>query len=283
VNASIDKIVAIHGAPRSGTSWLGQIFNSSEHVAFRYQPLFSYAFKGRLTARSKTEEIARFFDDLLATDDEFVMQRGAASLAGYELAFRKSEITHLTFKEVRYHEIIENLLVQEPKALGIGIVRDPRSVIRSWLHAPREFRSDWDPRIEWRTGALKNAGQPENWYGYERWKELASLFERLAAHFPERFEIVRYESLCANPESTVAHLFDKCHLRLTEQVLKFVEESRSRDDGSPYGVFRNASQEQAEHVRDLDPLIKLAIEQDLCGTSLARYLDCDDSRVSPRA
>ena len=36
------KNVAIFGVPRSGTSWLGQIFNSSPMVAYRFQPLFSY-------------------------------------------------------------------------------------------------------------------------------------------------------------------------------------------------------------------------------------------------
>ena len=33
------------GVPRSGTSWFGELFNSSPRVAYRFQPLFSYAFK----------------------------------------------------------------------------------------------------------------------------------------------------------------------------------------------------------------------------------------------
>ena len=37
--------LALFGCPRSGTSWLGQIFNSAPDVAYRYQPLFSYEFK----------------------------------------------------------------------------------------------------------------------------------------------------------------------------------------------------------------------------------------------
>lgn len=53
------KPIAIFGVPRSGTSWLGQLFNSSERVAYRYQPLFSYAFKGRLNENSTLDEIWR--------------------------------------------------------------------------------------------------------------------------------------------------------------------------------------------------------------------------------
>ena len=37
-------IVGVHGVPRSGTSWLGQILNASKKVNFKFQPLFSYAF-----------------------------------------------------------------------------------------------------------------------------------------------------------------------------------------------------------------------------------------------
>src|SRR5436305_252996 len=107
MNIFSGRIVAIHGAPRSGTSWLGQLFNSSENVAYRYQPLFSYAFKQRLTSTSTRREIELFFDDLLFTEDDFVLQRGAASLAGYSLEFEKAEITHLVYKEVRYHCVLE--------------------------------------------------------------------------------------------------------------------------------------------------------------------------------
>ena len=91
MNIFSGRIVAIHGAPRSGTSWLGQLFNSSENVAYRYQPLFSYAFKQRLTSTSTRREIELFFDDLLFTEDDFVLQRGAASLAGYSLEFEKAD------------------------------------------------------------------------------------------------------------------------------------------------------------------------------------------------
>ena len=40
-----DRIISIHGVPRSGTSWLGQILDSSPKVRYKFQPLFSYAFK----------------------------------------------------------------------------------------------------------------------------------------------------------------------------------------------------------------------------------------------
>ena len=47
------KRIAIHSVPRSGSSWLGQILNSSLKVCFRFQPLFSYAFKDYLNEKIK--------------------------------------------------------------------------------------------------------------------------------------------------------------------------------------------------------------------------------------
>ena len=62
------NIIAIHGAPRSGTSWLGQLFNSSPQVAYRYQPFFSYAFRGRIDTGSDVASLRGFFADLLDGD-----------------------------------------------------------------------------------------------------------------------------------------------------------------------------------------------------------------------
>ncbi len=54
--------IAVHGVPRSGTSWLSEIFNSSPRVLFKYQPLFSYVLKDFLNPGSSREEIGAFFE-----------------------------------------------------------------------------------------------------------------------------------------------------------------------------------------------------------------------------
>ena len=58
------QYVAIHSVPRSGSTWLGQIFNSHPKVNFRYQPLFSYAFKDYLNEASSSEDIEAFFKNI---------------------------------------------------------------------------------------------------------------------------------------------------------------------------------------------------------------------------
>jgi hypothetical protein len=264
-------LIGLHGAPRSGTSWLGVLFDSSEQVAYRFQPFFAYAFRGRIGPESDAGDIRRFFDDLLATDDAFVTQSGEARLARDAPAFSKQRPTHLVYKEVRFHHLIGLVLAAVPDARYVGIVRDPRSVLASWFAAPREFKPEWSKRAEWRRAPIKNAGLDENWYGYERWKELALLFLDLAARFPDRFRLVRYEHLVQSTEDVTRSLFEFCGLVPGEQTARFIRESTTRDDGDPYGVFRR--RDGLRSNESLPTGIAAEIESDLAGTALERFLE----------
>ncbi|MBK9627025.1 MAG: sulfotransferase [Flavobacteriales bacterium] len=166
-----NQLVSIQSVPRSGSSWLGQIFRSSDQVAFRFQPLFSYAFKGRLDPHSSREEILEFFEDIHRTDDDFVLQRDAAIHVDYPAVQEPATASHVVMKEVRYNNIVRNLLEQVPEIKVIGLVRHPCAVIDSWIHAPREFDPQWSIAEEWRLGAKKNQGRPEEFFGFDKWKK----------------------------------------------------------------------------------------------------------------
>lgn len=271
-------IIGVHGAPRSGTSWLGQLFNSSECVAYRYQPLFSYAFKNRLDTCSSAPEVSGFFSDLLRTEDDFIMQRGNSSLTGYELTFFKEAITHLVYKEVRYHHLIAHLLDLEPTFMAVGLIRNPCAVIYSWTKASREYNHAWQLNDEWRQAPHKNGDHPENWYGFERWRELALLFHHLQEKYPGRFHIVRYEDLVAAPEYTLRLLYDLHDLAWTAQTKRFLQQTRARNDGNAYGVFRDASTFVESWRDQLDENIIAAIHDELKGNPLSRYLQQPLSR-----
>jgi len=262
------QIVGIHGAPRSGTSWLGQLFNSHEQVAYRFQPFFSHAFRGRLTTHSGPDDMYRFFGDLLETHDAFVTQSGDARLAHEMPSFAKAPATHLAYKEVRFHDLMEPILATLPQARLIGIVRDPLQVLQSWVGAPREFRHDWSILSEWKAAPGKNAGLQENWYGFDRWKALARLFLDLEKRYPERFMIVRYGDLVRNTFDWMERLFSFAGLSSSPQTTQFIRDSTSRDDGDPYGVHRAG--QPAARMR-LPGEVRAAIVQDLAGSDLARF------------
>lgn len=265
---------AIHGVPRSGTSWLGEIINSSPRTLYRFQPLFSYALKGRLTPSSTAADIDAFFDDLARTDDDFILQAEGRE-AGRLPRFTKADPTHLGYKEVRYHHILPNLLARDPGIRLVLIVRGPLATLASWLGAPREFRRDlgWKVGDEWLHAPSKNLDRPEEFNGYTRWKEANRLFEGLAARHAGRVRLIRYENLSAAPIGETEALFRFLDLPLEAPTRDFLASRRESDD--PYSVFR--SDRSSDTWRDrLPDFIETAVREDLDGDPLATYLEPSD-------
>lgn len=253
------QTIAIFGVPRSGTSWLGQIFNSSLHVAYRFQPLFSYAFKGRIQPQSSSEEINQFFDDLFITTDDFILQ--TQNISGKKgLTFEKGFTTHLVWKEVRYHHLIEHF-INHSNIKVIGLIRHPCGVINSWLNAPKEFDKSWDPMEEWKYATKKNLHKPEEYNGYEKWKEIALMYLKLEEQFPDQFMIQLYEHLNERTEKETEKLFSFAKLKLGRQTKTFIHNSKSRQSDDPYGVYRK-EQDNYKWQKELISEIKVSILND---------------------
>ena len=268
------QVVSIHGVPRSGTSWLGQVFASHPDVAYRLQPLFAYRFKDRLHADSSPDEVIQFLQELYAVrDDPFILdEERKAALADFWARAQKSpHPSFLVMKMVRYHHLIPLFLESAPGIRIIGIVRHPCAVINSWLQAPKEFRPGWDPLEEWRDAPKKNAGRIEEYNGFEKWKEVATMFLDLERTHPRQFRLVRYEDIIARPEAQIAALFDFVGLTLPPQTREFIRLSRSGHDPDPYAVLKRPDR-AARWRQELDPRIARAILDDVQGTPLERFL-----------
>lgn len=266
--------IALHGAPRSGTSWLGEVLNSAPQVAYRYQPLFSYAFKDFLTPESGTAEIDRFFEAIAASDDDFLLQTGQRD-NGHMPRFRKSETTHIVYKEVRYHHLPEMILRRTLDVKFVFLVRDPRAVMASWLRAGREFRHDlgWDVLSEWRAAPSKNEGRSEEFYGFDKWKESTNTFLDLAARYPRRARLVWYSDLLATPETSIAGLFRFCDLPLCDQSRDFISGRMRGAQDSDYSVFRAHRRRDDAWRANLPEIIRESIETELAHTTLSRFLE----------
>ncbi len=265
------KKVAIHSAPRSGSSWVGSTFDSSPNVAYRYQPLFSYSHKNQLKENSTKEEIELFFNSILQTDDEFVLQKKSIS---EEIApfFKKEKITHIAYKEVRYHYILENLIKNSDGIKIIGIIRHPCSVINSWLKAPKEFRRElgWKVSNEWRYASRKNKDLKEEFNGFEKWKEVSMLFLRLAKSYSSNFYLLRYKDLITSTEVCVRELFSFCGLNVTSQTLDFIRNGAEKTY-HPYSVFNKKTNDD-KWKAELEKYIIDEIYKDLIGTVLEQFL-----------
>jgi hypothetical protein len=266
-------VIGIHGAPRSGTTWLGQLFNSNPNVKYCFQPFFSYAFRGRASETSSTQELIALFRDMFASEDDFVTQRGNARLARSAPEFIKSTPTHLVYKEVRFHHLLPHLLDVLPEFKTIGLVRDPRFVLASWFRAPREFDASWSVVREWRNAPHKNAGLKENWYGFERWVELTNLFLQLKREHPKRFMLIRYEDLVFDTCGVMAQLLAFSGIGMHEQTERFIQATTSVDDNDPYGVSRIGVAEVLNSPpHDLDAGIAEEVRHEVMGTPLECFL-----------
>ena len=221
--------IAIFGVPRSGTSWLGQIINSSPNVAYRFQPLFSYEFKDKLTSSSTHDEIQDFYASLLSAKSEFVLTNKV---------FPKSDITHLVWKEVRYHHLA-GLLLQKSDLKLIYISRDPVEVINSWYNAPKEFHPDWDIREEWYYANSKNQGRAEEFYGMQGWLKAQSIYTQLKSIFPDRVMIIKYSDIRSNTEGVIEKIFSWLNITMTSSTIDFIRYTSKRISSDIYSVNKS--------------------------------------------
>jgi hypothetical protein len=233
--------IALHSVPRSGSSWLGEILNSSEKVKYCFQPLFSYALKDYLNLSATASNVEVFFGRLQSTEDSFINQTEQRR-NGFLPSFRKaSSITHICYKEVRYHNLLQHLCRLDCGLKFILLVRNPIEVMNSWIAAPREFDQGWSVAEELFLAPSKNLGKCEEFYGLKRWAEAAKDFESLRASFPERVLLVKYADLTSDLLNTVRLIFDFCRLELGKQTQQFLEESRTKCVEGVYSVFRGGA------------------------------------------
>lgn len=265
------RFVAIHSVPRSGSSWLGQIFKSSRHVEFRYQPLFSYAFKDFLGPNSPRERIFEFMKAIHSSQDDYIHQRIKEVYVDYPDLGERYDVTHLIWKEVRYHHILENLMTQVPELQLVALVRHPCAVLDSWLHSPREFKPGWRVEREWRDAPSKNMGKPEEFNGFSKWMEVAKLFMELERRFPKRCRVIRYAELNGSPIEVARELFAFCGLPFGPATEAFIVRSRSKEGTDANSIYRLATMDNRWKQR-LDPSIASTIITESSAAGLGHFL-----------
>lgn len=265
------SVVVVAGAPRSGTSWLGQIIESSPQVAYRFQPFFAYATRDRVTADSSRSEWFDFLHRLYRSSDGFLTQEDKRDTGEYPEFPTQTWPEVLAFKTCRFQYLLPTLLRFFDNAKLVPIMRHPAAVINSWISTPSEFPEGSDIEREWRVGRCKNQGSESEFFGYYKWKELAHLYLDLQDRFPDRVFPIRYEQLVDDTKQLVSQLFQFLQLPITPATTRFVAACHQTHNGSPFAVFKNRSVKDAWRSQ-LPKHIVDEIEDDLCGTRLEKYI-----------
>lgn len=266
-------IVGIQGVPRSGTSWLGQLINASPKVNFKFQPLFSYAFKDYLNETSSREEVLKFFEEISSSNDDFINLRDTDLLGEYPSFTKDQNLTHLVFKQVRYHFLIEHFIQQLSDIKFILIIRHPLEVLNSWRKAPREFKPEWDFKKQWLEADLKNLGRKEEYFGYLKWKEASELFLKLSKQYSTNVVLVHYDELNLNTTSELKRIYDFIGLEMENQVMDFITESRSKAKQHPNSVFKSNRNSTELYRKEIPEKIQDFIEKDLKESPLKNILN----------
>ncbi len=140
-----------------------------------------------------------------------------------------------------------------------------------------EFPPDADPLREWRTGTCRKNGPGEFW-GFEDWKSVTSMFLDLERCFSDRFRIIRYEAFVNSAEIQTRRLFSWLGLDVREQTLQFLRKSQSLHNEHSRSVFKDPM--IADRWRDsLNPEIRNAIEQELLESPLSTFLNISSGEV----
>ena len=266
------NIVGVHGVPRSGTSWLGQLVNASPDVNFKFQPLFSYAFKDFIDESSTESKVAQFFEELSISEDDFINLKDKELLGDYP-SFAKNEMkTHLVFKHVRYHFLIEHLINSSPNIKFLLMIRNPLEVLNSWRKVPREFKANWDFEKEWYYANLKNTGRKHEYFGYKKWKEASELFITLNKKYPDNVLIVNYDDLVSNTLAEVKVIYDYIGLKIDNQVIDFIQKSKSKEKKHPNSVFKSNNNSKYLCKQEISEDIQGFIFNDLKGSELFKIL-----------
>jgi len=250
--------IAIHSVPRSGSTWLGEIFNSSTKTKYCFQPLFSYRFKDYLSPQSTIADVEGFFQQLAYLETDDYILRKPERKNGTLPVFPFLEFSHVVYKEVRYHHILENLCNLRCNIKFVLLIRNPIEVMNSWINSPKEFHPSWNIDEELLMAPKKNLSRAEEFYGLQAWIDTTKLFEQLASTFPDDVILIQYSDLKQNPVQATKTLFEFCHLSYEKSTESFLRQSQTTFVGGTYSVFRGGRQSELtlsithiELIRDL--------------------------------
>ncbi|MDE0051136.1 MAG: sulfotransferase [Rhodospirillales bacterium] len=259
------------GMPRSGTTWLSQIFESSPDFIVRLSPNYSWEFKNRLDQNSSREEWASSFSYALHADDEFITQnfrRVTGELSTFPPRSMET-VKRLAIKDTRFHDLYQRCMELFSDAQAIYLVRHPGGMLNSWWRS-KEFPAQARFADEWRGGACRKIEGPGEYWGFDDWRDLTMRFLALERQAPARYRVCRYEELVRDRVRIASDLFEFAGCALRPETLAFLEESESRHDDRTYAVFKNPS--VAERWRsELPEDIREAIRAELAGTPLEDY------------
>lgn len=233
-----ERVIVICGMPRSGTSWVGQIFDSVPDVAFRMEPLFSYRFKNVVNGDSSCVEIAKFLTDVFLANDDFINQKENRDKGAYSSFVKNKNQSILVVKTTRHHHLLRKYLDCVKNIEIVSVIRNPCAVINSWINTEREFlKKGCVIDEDWRSGECRKNVEGEFW-GFDDWLSVTKQHVELSEK-RINFNFLKYSDLVRDPQETIKNLFKKLSIPYGLQTEEFLVSCHSLHDDDPYSVFKS--------------------------------------------
>lgn len=247
------KTLFITGVARSGTSWLGKIFAAHPEVLYHFEPL------NFLEGREALDSRLKYFgvQDRIMVGERNLLWEACARL----WSLRDATLDRPPFfpqpREPRLMVLKDPAFARITDACAeIGrvliIIRSPFAVINS-LNNHTDFGRDY-----------KVEGTAEYW-AMVGTKHLAQ-----AEREPERFRVVRYEDLVADPEEVGADLAAWAGMTWAQEQAWFVRDSHARHDGGQFEVFKDPAVVAADWKHRLSEEVVDRISRTVAGTDPGR-------------
>jgi len=239
--ASVDVAAPLFllGMPRSGTTWLSQIVESSPDFVVRLSPPYSYDYRGVLTEESTEADWVAVLDGALRSSDRFLTQDWRRE-SGELPTVDNSHATRLGVKDTRFHDLYLAGMEVLPRARLVYIVRHPAATLWSWRSC-KEFPAGADFAAEWRSGACRKVEGPGEFWGFDDWLQLALRYRAAAERDPERYLVVSYRDLVRDPVGGAEQILAFGGAPMTAETRQFLTDTRSSVNDSPYSVFRGST------------------------------------------
>lgn len=299
------RLILLFGLPRSGTTWLGKIFDSHADTLYRHEPDSQFRLSGIPLLPDTAEqeqfrtEIDRFIQNLTGirspkvcaklpffpksyySDFRFALFRmGVLAAKSAEriapdvpvLPFVNYQaVTNLSvvWKSIESLGRLGTIMHLFPETRSIILIRNPCGYVASVLRgeAKGSFVSRTPASEDWGIFEKLLATRQARMRGLTISKiQGLKPVERLAWRwllFNEKAlddvadvrnsKFVRYEDLCANPESVAKQLFEHARLPWSSQTADFLTRSTAAEDGSYYSVFKNPGKAVNRWRKELSP------------------------------
>ena len=247
--SSPEKVIAITGLPRSGTSWTAKVLALSDRVSYYFEPELVLGSEFRYIYIEPDKKNAPLYENINQTIRGRITDEYTICEHGLKEILTRSFRDRVLIKWVRLSLSLDWIASSFPGVKLIQIIRHPVPLFLSW------DRKNWDPSyalnqlLDQETlmaGPLKKYKDIMEGAG-SYWEKAAAFwcavtYMKLLCHRKD-WLFIEHEWLCLDPVPRFKWLADKIGFPWNDRMEEFLSPQRRIESGPGYGKSRDSGKE----------------------------------------